>query len=538
MNLKVLLVDDELFLLNNLKSVVPWNDLGIDVVGLARNGVEALALVEAEKPHIIMCDIRMPVMDGITFLEEVRKIDGDVEIMMLTGYQDFEYARSALKHRVVDYILKPINYDELTRTIEKMAIHIRTKQLKLQEDSVKWGKVAKLAYEKILLEMLMDYSAQSEGLLLSLEDEGLRDVRFVMMLVDLDDYAQKSVQWTKADRKLWNFAVKNVLQDALQQTDLTSAVLQTREGEWCVLLQYDASKGDMTKAHAEEWAGMLQKAVKDNVKLDVSVGYDARVIRHFQLSSALNEARRTLNLTFGLKQGIQAVQAKRQDNEIQFSLWTSIEDIIYAVKQSDSAKAEAALREFNAGLLAASEQSIVQTERILHYFVLHVLREMRELDVLPVQEEEKVWKRLQFSMSLKDLMQALNQLVDQCLQTVSTKKSSEVLMLDARNYMDRNLSSDLGIEELADYLGISCSYFSMLFKQHFDETFLEYLTRSRVEFAKSMLLSSDQSITKIGKMVGYAERRYFTKVFHKITGCSPSEYRERHLGGEQQSAEN
>jgi two-component system response regulator YesN len=156
---------------------------------------------------------------------------------------------------------------------------------------------------------------------------------------------------------------------------------------------------------------------------------------------------------------------------------------------------------------------------------------MREMQIVSNTYEEAVWNKLEKSVDIKDLMEGINILVDHSLEMVMNKKSTEVMMLSAKDYIDRNLDSDLGIEELADFLGISCSYFSMLFKQHFAETFVEYLTRQRMELAKSMLLMSDQSIAKIGQTVGYSERRYFTKVFQKFSGLTPSEYREQQMEG-------
>ncbi|WP_052476090.1 helix-turn-helix transcriptional regulator [Cohnella kolymensis] len=101
-------------------------------------------------------------------------------------------------------------------------------------------------------------------------------------------------------------------------------------------------------------------------------------------------------------------------------------------------------------------------------------------------------------------------------------------MLSTKDYIERNLAAELSIDALADYLGISGSYFSLLFKQHFGETFVEYVTKQRIEMAKSLLALSYKTVTEIGQMVGYAERRYFTRVFSKYTGMLPSEFRERH----------
>ncbi|AHD04794.1 helix-turn-helix transcriptional regulator [Paenibacillus larvae] len=91
------------------------------------------------------------------------------------------------------------------------------------------------------------------------------------------------------------------------------------------------------------------------------------------------------------------------------------------------------------------------------------------------------------------------------------------------------MADDFGVEEISDHLGISCSYFSLLFKQHYNETFLEYLTRQRMELAKSLLVMTDKSITQIGKRAGYSERWYFTRVFYKYTGMAPTEYRDKHM---------
>jgi two-component system response regulator YesN len=100
-------------------------------------------------------------------------------------------------------------------------------------------------------------------------------------------------------------------------------------------------------------------------------------------------------------------------------------------------------------------------------------------------------------------------------------------MISAENYIHRHLESNFGIEEICHYLGISPSYFSLLFKQQYGETFVEYLSKQRIERAKSMLVLSDKSIKQIGNKVGFFERRYFTSVFQKYTGETPSEYRDK-----------
>jgi len=209
------------------------------------------------------------------------------------------------------------------------------------------------------------------------------------------------------------------------------------------------------------------------------------------------------------------------------SLWEWIEMLVSGLKQCDRVKTESALQGLTLHLQALSTQSLGRVEHIAHFVVLHLMREMREMEVLTTDDELAIWSRMEQSLRVKDMLAVIRQQVDVSLHTAMNKKTSDVLMLSAKDYIHHHLSKDLGIDELADYLKISSSYFSLLFKQHYNETFLEYVTRQRMELAKSLLLLTDKSVTEIGRSVGYWERRYFSKVFQKYTGDIPSEFREK-----------
>lgn len=527
MKLKAMLVDDEIHILNNLKQVLPWADMDIGIIGLARNGVEALEVVKRDSPDLILCDIRMPVMDGLNFLREVRKIDTECEILMLTGYEEFEYARVALQHGVRDYISKPINYEELEDIVRRVAGMIRTAKLEKQMAERRWGKVIHLAYEKMMFDVLMGYSNGNVNYFISDEDQKIEDFEYVVMLVDLDKYSQNSIAWNDNERKLWNFAVSNVLQDALKEFHLKYAALQTREGEWCLLIQFYRDTYHVSEEEIVDWAKCLQLNVKQNVKMSVSVGFDRGPVKITDLSAAYKNIQRFLLVNPNCEQRISVNDPPPNQVEPTISQWNLIEDIVCGLRHCDRTKIEKTLQTLQSNLICLSEQSLSRAEKFLHYIMIHLLREMREMDVLCMKEEEEVWAKLRYNVSVKELLVAISDLVHRCIEVAMNKKSSELLMISAKDYIQRNLGSDIGIDEIADHLGISCSYFSLLFKTHFGETFVEYLTKQRMELAKSLLMMSDKSITQIGSLVGYMERRYFTKVFQKYTGTTPSEYRER-----------
>ncbi|QGQ99067.1 response regulator [Paenibacillus psychroresistens] len=527
MKLKALLVDDEINIIKNLKEIIPWEQMGIEVIGLAKNGVEALQYIHAECPDILLTDIRMPLMDGLTLLQRVRELNQDCEIMILTGYQDFEYARSALQYGAKDYILKPIHYGELEAKIQCVALEINTRKLQKSRQAEKWRSVIHLANEKVLFDVLMDYtSSDNAHFLLTGEEIDLEDPDYILFLIDVDSYSLMSRIWNQQERKLWNFAVRNVLQYALHEYGLYYAVLQMREGEWCVLVEQHKAHPFSDVEAFKRWATILQQAVSEFVHLDLSVGIYLEPLALSMLADAYKKVQRSLNLSPNANQIIVVSADASEISKPNNSLWMSIEAMVSGLKQGNRQKVEEGMRELNANLQAISGQSFKQVERILHFLVLHLLREMREMDRIGKLEEEAIWIKLESSYGAKDLLVAVNQLVDDCLSRMLGQKTSKVLMLSAEDYIRRHLVKDLGIEEVADYLGISSSYFSLLFKLHAGETFVEYITRHRMEMAKSMLITSDKSIAKIGILIGIADRRYFTKVFQRYTGFKPSEYRD------------
>jgi len=536
MRLKAILADDEAIIVRNLQAVIPWNELGIDVVGTARNGVEALELCRVHEPDLVLSDIRMPQMDGITFVERLREWNECCGIVMVTGYQDFEYARSLLRYGVSDYVLKPIHYEALGQSIAGLAATIRERKRTRRSEAQRWNQAFRVAYEKLLFDVLMNYSTVLPKTVLPTDELDLERMSYIVCLVDVDGYSQKSLLWTEKERKLWNFAVRNVLQEQIAADSPRSAVLQVREGEWCVLLerQDDEAAPEDAGASAElkagplrELAAELQSAVERNVKLTVSVGFLPRRVRLDELADACKLLQRTVQLGAGEPKAVRFAREQREPSDSNLTVWHLVEEMVNGLKACSRPRTEEALARLRELLESLPVASFDRAFQMLHFLILHMLREMREMSSLDGPAEERMWTQLDQSKNLADLLRVITGLLEYGLEGTNKKKNSELLMEAAKTYIHTNYATDFGIEDIADSLGISCSYFSLLFKQHFGETFVEYVTRHRMELAQSMLLLSDKSVTEIGRAVGYAERRYFTKVFQKFTGEIPSEFREK-----------
>lgn len=527
MKLKALLVDDEINILKNLQVVVPWQDLDIELIGTARDGQQALELARKQRPQLILCDIRMPIMDGIAFLEALREFDTEAEVIMLTGYQDFSYVRSVMRYEVKDYILKPIDYDELANTIDRLASKIRERSAENESMQQEWTRVFHLAYEKVLYDRLIDLEDVSTRPFFKLHEMENANIAFAMLLVDVADYSKKERTWNEKERKLWNFAIHNILQDNLISFGVPHSVLQVRSGEWCVLIERVPPEL-FDREQSLVWAQKLQLAVQSYLKLTIRVALHPSEVVLEQLARTYKSLQRALNLSPIINEGIIVSEKIRVSADASEQLWDRIEEMVTGLKRCDRRRTEAALKALNDSFRVLPETSFERVAPIVHYLCIHLLREMRSMAVMTREEELTVWSQIDQHHGIRETMAVINQLVDQSIESVMKKKTSDVLMLSARDYIDRNLSMELSIDVLADYLGISGSYFSLLFKQHFGETFVEYVTKQRMEMAKSLLALSDKSVTQVGQMVGYMERRYFTRVFSKYTGMLPSEFRERH----------
>lgn len=435
MKLKAVLVDDELPILHNLKSVLPWERWDIELVSLARNGVEALAAVREHRPDILLSDIRMPVMDGMELLAEVRNCSEECEILMLTGYQEFEYARTALQYKVRDYILKPIDYDLLGETVEKLAGDIRARRLaeRLSED--KRRRAAGLVYEKLVQDVALGLDPEEARQ--PLADAGilLDQLSYKLVLVEAAEAAGE-------EEKAAPEELESLLRESSSIGGVKPLVLKLGVRRWLLLHQqahdafpeavpsdshFDSDPDSHTNSEMTPWLDALSDSILERTQTRVLTRQLAGPVPFQQLP--------------------QIVEALRRN----------------------PLREQPSLRRGGAPLLMAEEADD---------------------------------------------------------GAAMTHKRGERLIGKAGDYIRRNLSSDIGIEEVASHLGISCSYFSMLFKAHFGETFVEHVTRQRMERAMTLLLTSDKSITRIGMQVGYAERRYFTKVFQKYAHVTPSEYRE------------
>ena len=298
---KVIIVDDEPIILRSLTKVIPWEALGLKLAGSARNGEAALEIVSKERPDIIISDIRMPSIDGITLMRTVMEQDPDVMFIILSGYGEFEYAREAIKHGAFNYLLKPIDHDELQEVLIQAKERIEQRRKTSQEqDTLRRSlrSLSSLVRERMFYGLIegrdgLPYSQFRQDYWL---DEWELRSPYYMGLVNLDDYEAVIAGWSAEERRLWNFAVNNILNEYLMARGCFT-VFPYHNGEWIYIMQ------GIDAAEMKRIAGELIETIKKCTKLSVSVAMSRRFEHIDSLQASYQSCREALYGRFTLRQG-------------------------------------------------------------------------------------------------------------------------------------------------------------------------------------------------------------------------------------------
>ncbi|WP_438349075.1 response regulator [Paenibacillus sp. FA6] len=519
---KVILVDDEPLILRSLKAAIPWDDLNLEVVGEARNGEGALRLIEETSPNMIISDIRMPGIDGISLMKEVLANNPKLIFIIISGYGEFEYAREALRQGAFDYLLKPIDHDELTemlvRASERLDSQIENDQL---IDSVQT--LSLMARERMYSELIEGNQRTLHHMNWIESDELEQD--YFMAVVQLDQYLLLNGRWTNEEKRLWLFAIRNILEEWSQQNK-GMTVFPFHSGEWVVL--FTSTWNDNLISLGED----IILHIKKYSKLTCFVGISKSTKGIDQLSSSYQSATRALYQRFySENEGVfidtdsSKYLARNQEVKYPKHLETAI---LQCIRTLDL---ERMLSFFDAMKAYIEEYSLTKdiAERMIVEMTVVLYRQFEYSNFLVDGSLGGLIQRLHEMATLHEMIREVKVTFEKRLRENRESKSKEDIQMNvdkAQKYISNNYHKELSIEELSELVDLSASHFCMIFKQVSGYTFLEYLTKCRMEKAKYILKNTSVKVYQIAPLVGYQDPKYFTQVFKKATGKTPSEFRD------------
>lgn len=535
--IRVYIVEDEIAVRRSLKGKIPWGQRGLVFMGEAQNAEEALEAVKQDPPDIILLDMRMPGMGGQAFLDILNEEYPDIQVIILSGYSDFEYVQHALKCGAVDYLLKPIIKEELMASLFRAADVIesnRQQESKEVEQRMLLHQSIPLLKRSLLNSLLQGGHADP--------DDTIRKLALLNVHLNFPWYALAVVRIIDFDRiktyyghnsSLVFFALDNVMQETAN--DFGSFVgfkSELRENEYLCLLGFgekDGARGKM-EDFFERTRENIAKYNKVHIHITVSALFDSLGKLPRTYSQMIRNWYRHGDPSSGIlflddTETAAADPGKCWDEEeirtlVKLLEQQDVKGMTNLVKQlfvrvgQKYLDAMPVFRSLTADIYRAAEEEIRR---------LSGQDEGGSLDRLPACHE---W--MAECETPDELMFRLIHLLGELGEKYGEGGGTKNVILQARKYIDRHFYEDITLDSLANRFYMNRTYFSELFSQETGCSFKKYLNQVRVEKAKELLLQQDMKAANVALLVGFNDPVYFSNVFKKYTGMTITEYVERH----------
>lgn len=529
---RIMLVDDEEEVRKAIIRKMNWEQLGFLMVGDAENGEDALEKLEQMEPDVVMTDIRMPYMDGLTLAEKIRAKYPSVKILIFSGYDDFEYAQRAIKLNAIEYILKPVNGEELADILKRIKnnldeeIEQRRNINTLQERYLSSLPILRELFLNDLVQRTTDVAMMAP----KLREYGINilDARkYLTAMIHVEQVVRMENQVLSQHQELIPISVRDFVEDYLRP-HCRFAAFNSADGI-AVIMAVDK---DNTQTGLMNLLNDICKESRRLLDVSITIG----VGRSCDTLQEINRSYQTSVDALGYRAIVGSGKAiyindvepvsrgKLQLDDkgeaelagaIKFGPRELIEDVIRnLVARMDDAKVHA--RQYQVYMLSIVNCMI----RLMQQYDLN-MSEMFDSENRYTDMMEGIYCREEFAERIIPVACRMNEALNRERDN-TTKK----VIREAKEYIRENYSNpELSVEMLCRHLHMSPAYFSTVFKKETGQTYVNYLTEVRLEKAVELLNETDDKTYMIARKVGYQEQNYFSYVFKKQYGVSPTKYR-------------
>lgn len=526
--IRVLIVDDEYMVRGLLRRCVDWEEIGMEIVGEASCAHEALELVDKLKPDIIYTDICMPYMDGIELSRLVFEKNPEIKIIVLTGYEEFEYAKRSVKLGIADFLLKPIDNEEIRKSALCMKEKIRSermhsneyKRLKLLLDESRPYLKEKFLNELIQGELPTDEIAEK----LSYFDLDLSSGVFQAALLETE-HPGAGINQSTEDKLILRMQVIEAVR-AYFRNDLKITVFFDNNHK-TVLFNADPEI-DFT-----ECCETLQIFLANKIKCIVSIGIGNPCMGFENIRQTYREA--YYALSYGAVIGKnQVISFSAVDLSLKKPLRMQnkqYDEFEFCLKAGLAEKAAGLFSSFCEGIRPDGGNAIETIWVIASNTISVILSVINEtgLKISNVFEDgDEPFKHVFRIRSLPEMKEYMNSLIYRTAHLMEKLKSKKVnkTINEIKEYINGSIaSSSLSLATVAAKFYLNPSYLSRIFKQETGQTFIEYLTKARMELAVKLLGETEMRAYEVAERVGIQDPHYFSICFKKYTGISINDYR-------------
>jgi two-component system response regulator YesN len=549
---KVFLVEDEIVVREGIRNNIPWDKTAYTLAGEAPDGEMALASIKDIKPDILITDIKMPFMDGLALSRIVKKSLPWIKIIILSGHDEFEYARKAISIGVEEYLLKPVSSQDMLEALDKIAARIDEEKEKLL--SIEHLKKQVQSHEDVLRERwlrdLVNGLVPAAGIAEQARERGLDLIARSYIAALIGILPPPGAKQNRQEPRL--LPVKMILKSITEKYP-NVILFQEDEDKYVMLIKGTAQEGearetadshkavDAHESHEsiEESVYSIAQAIKYAVERDteyqVAVGigpaverlgeinrsfYNARLIIDRQTALGLAQIADDRNLSAGEgfdRTGILNIDGDPLLARLKYAAKRDVDSIVrdYTKLLEDSPRDSLMLEYYLLGDIIVAASKIIEE-------LGGDIKQIIPFSLNPYEIREIINSREIFYEKIRSLFNAVIE-----FRESRTGGRYQAVILKTKAYIERSYGNqDISLHTTASHVGISPNHLSTVFAQETGENFIEYLTRIRIEKAKQLLANTTMKSADIAYETGFNDPHYFSFIFKKNTGFSPREYRQ------------
>lgn len=529
---KVLLVEDEVLVREAIAEKIIWSDIGLTLLGACKNGKEAIEVIEQQVPDIVLTDICMPYMDGMQLSKYLYEQYPDTKIIIFSGYDEFEYAKQALQYKVEEYLLKPITAIELTEILGKLKDKM-DKQRQEKDDIKKirgsYYKHLSTIRSQVLNDLILGNREEKEYRS-EMEESGicLNKKYFKVALIDAE-MIQLS-EFTTGDNQnqsaLLSFAIYNIVEEIITMRRLGVA-FQQKDNRTVII--FESQLNQEFEREVRVVCKMIQDKIRNHLQCKTLIGIGKRVDTLSKIYLSYEGALETIsyNYLYGYDEIISQKEIDLYKKEIDISIY--VEEILLQVKKQSNEGVNLALTQ----LITEIKRAYLRKEDVFIVMQNIIIGSNELLKLAGVEKsmrkgrDEQWLREFEKKKNIQEAFRLVREYLEEVIKQLynlkaDMSKKQTVLALD---YIEKNYqNSELTLQVICHYLSMSPSYFSAILKKETGETFVELLTKKRMEKAKNLLTNTSLKNYEIAEKVGFSDPHYFSQTFKKYTGKTPKKY--------------
>jgi two-component system, response regulator YesN len=534
---KLMIVEDEVIEREGLRDLVDWAKMGIEISAVVESGEKALIAAKNEKIDILLTDIRMNGISGLELAKILLTINPDLKVIITSGYQEFEYAKTAIDVDAYGYLSKPVDLEELEKVFNKVIGACKLETNNMQENKklrqlIEQSKpLLKEKFLNNLIEGVVDLDSMEEDLIFY--NIGFVPGPRVVIVSEIDGFSTLREEKFREDVLFLVFKVLDCINKVKCEDCVETFYLN--EGRYCTIYNTNMSSPKELYEKTMVLSRNIQKKVNEQCQLKLTVGIGEWVHNFTDIHASYKKACDAVKFKFFMG-GNQVIHYKdtyfNNDSTNNFNLEEIENRILSAVQLCDKDTLDQCLIKLFEMIKSNSMNTNSYVRTICVKLIARIsiiLHEMHESYEKIFGKEHFIWDKVLKFDTILDIQQWMKNILGSVIDYIAQNKKSnnKKVINDILKIIEENYSKNITITDISKEIFLSYNYISIIFKREIGESFTDYLAKYRLEKAKQMLKESNLKVYQISNMVGYNNISHFCSIFKSFYGVSPSEFREK-----------